>query len=465
MKKSLCLKLLSFMFIFFIFLGDVSAKSAFTEMENSSDIYSNCNPYIGDCVPLCIYKGDHEGDEALIGYHFETGEWEITFSNHVEKFKDIYTVFSIVDDSIPTKSIFWGSSVNWYGSDGYDQLSEKLKCPSFFYPDEYSSDEGSGSQEISLSDHLDEVCFSDVTGECEKSSGFKTSFNAYYTLSSSFINEEFDTASENVYNELHYDEDINADKIDKAKLIIGEDKYVESMSADQNVESNCDDLRKSINNFDLFISNITNGSYYSSYKDLLSSTFKKNVVRSNVNNPKFYTYENLKSLMIYNVGSELKYRNAAFEKIDSNLIYENTKSSLDYVSSVCSINVGQENLDKLKTKIFDGFNSQYSAKIILEDQYDCSFLSGVANLIGTAYFIIEMLAVIIFIAFSILDYARVIMSGEADELRRVNTRFLNRIIIVILIFLLPALVNLTLKIFKIEGFNSDNPLCVKISNK
>jgi hypothetical protein len=40
-----------------------------------------------------------------------------------------------------------------------------------------------------------------------------------------------------------------------------------------------------------------------------------------------------------------------------------------------------------------------------------------------------------------------------------------RLIIAVVILLLPALINFILGVFNIEGFNSDNPLCVEIKNK
>ena len=463
MKRSFCSFFFKFVFIFsfsLLCLNSVSAKDAFTEIGGGGavDIFSNCNALVG-CAPLCVYSGPKDGDQALIGYHFDTDEWEIAFSYYGKE----GTVFHSVEDSIPTKSIYWGSSKNWYGSEGYNNLSEKLICPTYFYPDIVENDF------FGLVKY-DEVCFAYNKNLCNLHVAFDKEFSYPYTLLSSFV-VDFNTISKKVYDEMHFDEDINLDRINKVKFVFNFDdsgtyEYDEAMSPDYNVKTYCEHLKNDINDLDMYISNLLNSSYYSTYKDLLTSTFERYIVQSDVTDAKFYKYENLRKIMVYQVGNELKYRNSDFEKLDGNaLIYENLNSSFKYISSVCDVDVDDEVLKKIDDKIKENWNSEYKAEIVFEDQYDCSFLSGIADLIGTAYFIIEMLAVIIFIAFSILDYVKVIMGGEADELKKANSKFLKRIVIMIVIFLLPSLVNFTLKIFKIEGIDSENPLCVKISNR
>ena len=50
-------------------------------------------------------------------------------------------------------------------------------------------------------------------------------------------------------------------------------------------------------------------------------------------------------------------------------------------------------------------------------------------------------------------------------MKKTNKRLATRLIVMIVILLLPALINFVLGVFNIEGFNSENPLCVEIKNK
>ena len=105
--------------------------------------------------------------------------------------------------------------------------------------------------------------------------------------------------------------------------------------------------------------------------------------------------------------------------------------------------------------------------IDVDTKFDCNsiFTPEIADLIRKAYFAIEIIAIIILIGLSSLDYAKVILSGEQDEMKKTNQKLLKRLIIVVVIFLLPALINLILRVVHIEGFDSEHPLCVQIKNK
>ena len=79
-----------------------------------------------------------------------------------------------------------------------------------------------------------------------------------------------------------------------------------------------------------------------------------------------------------------------------------------------------------------------------------------------------MVGLAILIIFSALDYVKIFLNDNADELKKANSKLIKRLIILIVLFLLPALVNTILNIFNIEGFNSSDPLCrevINISNK
>ena len=75
-----------------------------------------------------------------------------------------------------------------------------------------------------------------------------------------------------------------------------------------------------------------------------------------------------------------------------------------------------------------------------------------------AYFIIEIIAILIAIALTIKDYAVAILNSNADEIKKANKNLITRLIVIIILLLLPSLINLLFKVFNIKAFNSD-PLC------
>ena len=93
-------------------------------------------------------------------------------------------------------------------------------------------------------------------------------------------------------------------------------------------------------------------------------------------------------------------------------------------------------------------------------ELDCDglFDAETKNVISGAYFIIEVLAILIVIGLTIKDYSVAILNSNQDEIKKANKRLLTRLIVLVILLLLPALINLVLKLFKIEMFNSD-PLC------
>ena len=93
-------------------------------------------------------------------------------------------------------------------------------------------------------------------------------------------------------------------------------------------------------------------------------------------------------------------------------------------------------------------------------EIDCTnlFDAETGKIINGAYFILEVLAIIIVVGLTIKDYAFAILNSNQDEIKKANKRLVTRLIILVVILLLPALIKLILKLFKIELFNSD-PFC------
>lgn len=93
-------------------------------------------------------------------------------------------------------------------------------------------------------------------------------------------------------------------------------------------------------------------------------------------------------------------------------------------------------------------------------QIDCSSLfdAETGKFINGAYFVLEVLAILLVVILTIKDYAAAILNSNQDEMKKANKRLITRLIIVVVILLLPALIKLLLKLFKIELFSSD-PFC------
>lgn len=94
---------------------------------------------------------------------------------------------------------------------------------------------------------------------------------------------------------------------------------------------------------------------------------------------------------------------------------------------------------------------------------NCDFISqDVYNMLQTALNIIKVAGPILAIALGMLDFAKVIVSGDADkELKQAGQRFLKRIIAAAVLLLLPIILSFLMNIFlKGEtGYDSDNPFC------
>lgn len=94
---------------------------------------------------------------------------------------------------------------------------------------------------------------------------------------------------------------------------------------------------------------------------------------------------------------------------------------------------------------------------------NCDFISqDVYNMLQTALNIIKVAGPILAIALGMIDFAKVIVSGDADkELKQAGQRFLKRIIAAAVLLLLPITLSFLMNIFlKGEtGYDSDNPFC------
>lgn len=196
-------------------------------------------------------------------------------------------------------------------------------------------------------------------------------------------------------------------------------------------------------------------------------------------NKNVFNFTSLSQLLVQGKGKEFKnviYNNESmsdkFNNIINNVYIEKLKSATSSYQQQCEVKHGRKyDLDvnelgeEVKVSI-EKIVSNYNK--IDFDSLDCdNIFAEFANEIKTAYFFLEILSIIIVVVLSVLDYSKTILSDNQDEMKKSNQKLVKRLIILVVIFLLPAIINMTLKVFNIEveGFNSDNPLCVKVKDK
>ena len=441
--------------VFFSFSIGVKADY---ERFKSKELYSECNDS-NQCVPICIYSCQNNSDVcndrnnfAYIGHYYGSSSdsdglrniWSIGALSEVSSRSARTTqLFLWTNTFLPNENIVQVSvdgKTDWKDSYTYNSVLNNFKCPN------YSTIHNGLTK--------DELYFSNV--EQKK----------YSTLTYSFI-DEFekvlnDAEMEAEMFDLKY-EDINKnDRVNEFLKIMNKaglnDSFDSSLSSDENIKKFCEST------------NATDAKNYVNKVDIektINAILSLSIENYNVRFPNVYTYSNLQTLFdgsnnkdVVNVnGDSYKDRiNALYKDINSNMI--------TYLNEDCNWNITESDLNQAVAEKLESVTHALT-DIDLDEKFDCDTLLGgdVAKLISGAYFIIEIGAIAIFIVFTVLDYAKAILSGEADEIKKCNQKLVKRLIIVAVIFLLPALVNTVLRLFHIEGFNSDHPLCIDISNK
>ena len=495
MKKDVnkMLKRILVFLMFFMCINTANAKSNFT-ISSGTDLYKNCNEDT-KCIPLCVYSSNEEefdkeannGEAAYIGYYYLNNfDWELGLISYdtfvysrstILPATDIY--WSDYDDYEDEKQIPW-NKVSVVSADGqsyfkpYDKLKDNFECP------KYLSMDSASAGKI-------EVCLSNEKGTCKNQNKIGTKFKTDRELVSNF-SDDVKKVIDDTYNELYiFGADSNniayvdphVDK--KINFLLEADSsfrtnYDANISGQDNIKNYCSILAENLKDEDKYFSSLT--SNVVDYRETLNKQLQESATRLEVRNREVYTDETLSSLLtIIDSSGNKKYRKIIddatgqtyIEKLHS-LYAQNTIKSLNYARDLCNTIPGN-NISYDETKLKNMLTNHYETtvyenlKLDLDTQFDCGTLGELADLVKTGYFIIEIVALVILIVFTVLDYAKVILSGEQDEMKKTNKRLKTRLIIMIVILLLPALINFILGVFNIEGFNSENPLCVEIKNK
>lgn len=477
--------LYKFLFVFVMFfscLGVVAGANWYNDIFSSeSGLYSKCNSD-KNCLPLCVYSDANGNETALIGYFYENGidkyVWEIDYIdlNVVTILgSEVNPIYFAHDVVIPTQNIYWkgdfrgwNDSGNWQNSDGYKNLDNNFICPGVLYVD----------QKNNMVQTYNELCFEDeVTGgRCSSNKDNSVDFDVPLSLSYSFVNDNYSTIIDEVVSklEVHDNDDPdysllsivdNSFKYDEGLLtteVLFKDKFL--------TETNCQHFKDSFENTEVYSSKIVTSDTVNKYiKARLNPLIEKTAQSYNVRHPEVYNYETL-SVLMNNKGS---FRNIGkngknFDNLNE-LFYKRLVDTMKKASKECNVKYNTNinfNVEKaagdIKAAYDDVLKAQH-AKIDFTAQYDCGiFNKEITNMIQTGYFVIELLSIVILIVFSVLDYSKVILNGDMDQMKKSNGNLFKRIIIVVVIFLLPAILNVALKLFKIEGFDSEQPLCVEI---
>ncbi|MGM9849678.1 MAG: hypothetical protein ACI31V_02130 [Bacilli bacterium] len=469
-----------------------TVKAGYYTKVSTTDLYKKCNNETG-CIPLCIYEAKNDGawvdgkERAFIGFFPETesnpkSNWQIATLEY-----DYVALFE--DYRLPHEGIYWenyGNQTSWSETEAYKNISEYFECPEYFYIDKKNNIE---------------LCFANETNKCEsQDKAFVTDFGYGQPLKYNFLEEELKPIINDTYNELYiFDSTTSAMINNPTKYPAGADtieqlekekvkflsevdpnlkgKYDASKTARENATNYCSILAETVTDEKTY-SETLDKKLMNEYTNLINQQLQKSAVKFNSKNANIYTIEKLASILSNKDESGNRYERQIIDPqtnttyIDKlNSIYSlNVDSSVKYVVNICN-NMTETNIEyngeTLKENLKEEFTTKIYEKITFDDktQFSCGTLGELADLVKTGYFIIEIVALVILVVFTVLDYAKVILSGEKDEMKKTNKRLSTRLIVMVVILLLPALINFVLGVFNIEGFNSENPLCVEIKNK
>ena len=489
MKKSTFNRILNkCLVIAFAFFMNVICVHAieFDIEESNGDIFFNCSSS-NKCVPLCIY-GNNEGMIYYYYDEFETSSsgqgWGFSYVTDawISATKKDTSVFYVTDSFIPRSGIYSADDYmtngkelrDWDSSDLYNKLDSSFVCPKFMVPDDGITTPFVPHSTFKANN---ELCFSSDAKTCEKLDNFSigTDFlksgvrELTYSLADSVS-----TVNAEVYKRKYLADTTPTEKMEFLVKLDGNVKFLSSLSPEQNAKNNCNYISSKVKSDGgvSYTESIMKGNYVvNEYFPDLDRTYSRVVsdMGSAIKYPEIFTY----SYQLNLLSKDNKYRNDEFKKVDE-LLKNNIYNSLAYVSEVCSTIGVDFEIDQpgvlLTVEENYGLVRYIDPSIKFNEAFKCSdiFTEDMVDIIKTSYFVLEMVGLAILIIFSALDYIKVFVGDNADELKKANSNFIKRLIILVILFLLPALVNILLRLFKIdyvEGIDDKYHLCVHVSNK
>lgn len=138
--------------------------------------------------------------------------------------------------------------------------------------------------------------------------------------------------------------------------------------------------------------------------------------------------------------------------------------------------ISEEDANKILGNVNDGYNQLASIISEVSSVYgnqmnfyqdfgivNCEsiFTQDFMDWLNWAFSITQIIAVILVIIFSFVEFMKAIASSDADALKKSGQKFIKRLIALGILFLLPILINFILKVSGIEGIDEENPICIK----
>ena len=471
-------KFIAIIIAFLILPLNINAKQAYeiyTIEDNGLDIseYLNDDVIKNDKIVICGYKCSEDnktncGDTIFSAIYYKhnnsirSGNWEIetnlnlteiTPSSSLPQIKEekYSLVWEEFGNTVPYSGIYFEQSTSndkndsWKNSSEYKNLQTSFICPKYMYFDHSLTN-------IDNKNNNMELCYANEKEKCmNRNEDGKTKFGKL-----NMLNYDFTTDLNNILDSV-----IAKIETDWPETIFAYDFTTQQKDV-------CDILKT--NNTDTFVELMTNENMVR----YLDDKFKLSTTPGKINNA-FYNYENVTKLFVLekskNPNLNIIYNNIPllekYNKIESTYITR-VEESIDYYKEKCNISdVSNVEAEQVKAQLQQRFDTLFPNYQKLEfTELDCdNIFADIADMIKTGYFVIELIAILLVVVLTIVDYAQVILSDNQDEMKKSNKKLTTRLIIVAVILLLPALINMILKMLHIQGFNSEKPLCVEIKNK
>lgn len=114
------------------------------------------------------------------------------------------------------------------------------------------------------------------------------------------------------------------------------------------------------------------------------------------------------------------------------------------------------------SSLYNTFNDFYGENSIIS--CEAILTTDFIEWLEWAYKFTEIIAILLVIIFSILDFMKAITSSDGDAIKKSSGKFVKRLACLLIIFLLPILINFIIKMTGISGFDTDNPVCIKVGD-
>lgn len=146
-----------------------------------------------------------------------------------------------------------------------------------------------------------------------------------------------------------------------------------------------------------------------------------------------------------------------------NNIYVNSKDDIKLTNIINTVTISSEENEGYESyplKKIEGYNLNRDEKYVEENISTNPFIDCVSlfageegkklkKILNLAINIIKILIPIILIGLGIMDFAKAIFSGSEDNMKKVQAKFIKRVIIAVCIFLIPSIITFILEIFNL----------------